>query len=115
MRPPANGSTEMAAGKLRIRAISSAAARSGLMTMSSPISRLSMSASRRYSGFRTRAMVCCAPTLLAIRLHTRFVSSTPVTAMTRSASRAPASISTLMDAPLPWMHMASSVLSARLR
>ena len=27
----------------------------------------------------------------------------------------PASISTLMDAPLPWMHMASSVLSARLR
>ena len=43
------------------------------------------------------------------------VSSAPVTAMTRSAVRAPASIRTLMDAPLPWTHMTSSVLSARDR
>ena len=57
MRPPAKGSTEMAAGKLRMRAISCAAARSGLMTMSSPISRFRMSASCRYSVLRTRATV----------------------------------------------------------
>ena len=115
MRPPANGSTEMAAGKLRIRAISCAAARSGLMTISSPISRLRMSASRRYSVLRTRAMVWRAPRLFAIRQQTILVSSTPVTAMTRSAERTPASISTLMDAPLPWIHMTSSVLSALVR
>ena len=47
MRPRAKGSTEKAAGKLRIRAISRAAARSGLMTISNPISSLSISASRR--------------------------------------------------------------------
>ena len=43
------------------------------------------------------------------------VSSTPVTAMTRSAERTPASIRTLMDAPLPWTHITSIVLSARDR
>lgn len=53
MRPPAKGSTEKAAGKLRIRAISWAAPRSGLISISRPISRFSIPASRRYSGFRT--------------------------------------------------------------
>ena len=38
---------EEAEGKLRMRAISRAAARSGLMTMSIPISRFSRAASRR--------------------------------------------------------------------
>ena len=115
MRPPAKGSTEKAAGKLRIRAISRAAPRSGLMSISRPISRFSIPASRRYSGFRTRAMVCCAPSFLAIRQHTRFVSSRLVTAMTRSAPRTPAASSTLMLAPLPSTHITSRVLSARCR
>ena len=95
-----------------IRLISRAAARSGLMTMSKPISRLSIPASRRYSGLRTRAMVCLAPSFLAIRQQTRLVSSMPVTAITRSAVRTPADTSTLMLAPLPCTHITSSVLSA---
>ena len=114
IRPRANGSTLSAAGKLRMRAISFAALRSGLMTMSSPISCLSSCASRRYSGLRTRAIVCFAPSFFAIRQLTRFVSSRFVTETTRSAVRAPASASTLMLAPLPSSHITSSVLSARL-
>ena len=112
MRPRANGSTEKAEGVDTMRAISCAAAKSGLMTMSRPISFFSISASRRYSGLRTRAMVWPAPSFLAMKQQSRFVSSRLVTAMTRSAACAPASFSTRMEAPLPSMHMTSSAFSA---
>ena len=88
--PRAKLSTLNAAGTRRIRAISCAAAYSGLMVMSSPISRRSTAASRKYSGLRTRATVRFAPSFFAIRQQMRLTSSFSVTAMTRSASRTPA-------------------------
>ena len=110
--PRAKLSTLNAAGTRRMRAISCAAAYSGLMIMSRPISRRRIGASRKYSGLRTRATVCLAPSFFAINEQTRFTSSSAVAAMTRSASRTPARSSTLAHAPLPSTHMASSVASA---
>ena len=83
--PRAKLSTLNAAGTRRMRAISCAAAYSGLMIMSRPISRRRIGASRKYSGLRTRATVCLAPSFFAINEQTRFTSSSAVAAMTRSA------------------------------
>ena len=83
--PLAKVSILMAEGNRRTRAISVAQASSGLMAMLSPRSSLMRFSSSTYMGLRTRAMVCRAPSFLPMRQHSRFSSSAPVQAMTRSA------------------------------
>ena len=107
--PFTNVSTFMAMGKRRTLAISAAASCSGFMTMSSPISFLSVTRSAEYSGSLTLAMVCFAPSLFAVRQQSIFISSDWVVAIIRSASSTPAEISTLVLRQLPFMHIISSL------
>ena len=60
-----------------------------------------------------RAMEYFAPSCFAARQQTMFSSSLPVTAMMMSAFSMPDSISVRTLAPLPRMHITSSVSLAR--
>ncbi len=105
----AKKSTFIAEGKRRIRAISWAAASSGLIDMLRPNSSRMKFKSRTYSGSRTRAMVCLAPNFLAIKQQIMLISSKEVTAINRSALGTPASICTLLLTPFPSMQKTSWV------
>ena len=99
--PRAKSSTREADGKRRMRAISSAAAFSGLMNMERPRSFFNSKRWSAYSGLRMRAMVCLAPSLYAERQARRFSSSEPVTAIKRSQLSISTDFSTAKDAPFP--------------
>ena len=101
-----------AEGKRRIREISTAVSFSGLMSRSMPMPIFSIPWAAVYSKLRTRAMVYLAPRRLPVRQQTIFTSSRLVTAMSRSAVSAPASFRAVREAPLPLMHMTSSVSEA---
>ena len=101
-----------AEGKRSSRASSTAVARSGLMSRSMPMSRLKALTSTVYSTLRTRATVKLVPRCLALRQQTILTSSMLVAAMSTSACSAPASLRTLMEAPLPLTHMTSKASSA---
>ena len=81
----------MAEGKRRIREISAAAAISGFTDRESPSSSRMSKVVFMYSGPRTRAMVCLAPSFFASRQQMMFTSSREVTAIIRSAAATPAS------------------------
>ena len=84
-------STFMAEGKRRMREISAAAAISGFTERERPSSSRMKRVDLMYSGPRTRAMVCLAPSFLASRQQMMFTSSREVTAIIRSAVLTPAS------------------------
>ena len=52
-------------------------------------------------------MVWAAPRRFAVRLHTMFISSLDVAAISRSVSLTPASMSVFVLAPLPLMYLTS--------
>ena len=108
----------MAPGVVRRRAISSAAASSGLITISRPKSSLIRSSSLAYCGSRIRAAVRLAPNFLAVKQQSILTSSLPVTVITKSASLHPASNKVLVLKALPLIGMTSnsfSTLSITLR
>ena len=94
MRPLAKVPTPMADGKRISRETTRAVDSSGLMTMDRPSSSRIKPTSETYSGSRTRAMVWQPDARLAIRQESRLISSCVVTAISRSVSRTPASLST---------------------
>ena len=108
--PFAKVSILMAEGNFNTRAISIAAASSGLMTMESPISSLIKLISLLYTGLRTLAMVWHPPAFFAIKQHKRFSSSELVTAINKSACSMPASICMEYPAPFPTTPIMSNVL-----
>ena len=94
-RPFAKDSTFAAEGKRSIRDISAAAACSGFSTSESPSSSFRNTICRKYSIVRTRATVFFTPSFLPVRQQSMFTESSLVTAMSRSASPTPASVSTV--------------------
>ena len=102
VRPLAKVSLRRKPGYFSSRSISVAAWFSGLMSMDRPkVSRI-LKICSVYSGFRTRAMVWSFWFMAwAVVQQSRFTSSAPVAAMSRSASFTPACRSTSMDAQLP--------------
>ena len=90
-----------------MRAISRAAASCGLIIIESPSSSLIYAISSLYTGLLTRAIVLHPPDFFAIRQHSRFSSSEPVTATIKSASSTPASDCTWKLAPFPTIPSAS--------
>ena len=100
-RPPANVSVLMADGVRSVRAISAAQFSSGLTDRLRPRSSEMRFSSSSYSGLRTRAIVCRAPSFFATRQQSRFSSSDAVTAISRSALSTPASSCVADIAPLP--------------
>ena len=111
-RPLAKGSICNADGKRSRREISWAAADSGVTAILSPSSSFKRLICAKYSGLRTRAMVCLAPSFFPMRQHSIFTSSAEVAAMSKSASGTPASFCSAALHPLPSTQMISIVLPA---
>ena len=111
-RPRQKVSRLAAGGKRSRRAISAAAAFSGLMTRSMPRASFSRESSIAYSTLRTRAIVYLAPSRLAVRQQTMLTSSILVAAISTSAASTPDSLRAEMDAPLPLTHMTSRASEA---
>ena len=93
-RPLEKDSSFMAAGNRSTRAISRAAAFSGLMDMDNPRSSRMKRSWVSYSGLRIRAMVCCTPSFLATRQARMLISSLEVVAISRWALSTSASFCT---------------------
>ena len=92
-RPFPKVSIFIAEGKRKTLAISSAAANSGLIIISSPSSSFRYGMSALYSGLVTRAITRHLPVFLAIIQQSRLSSSESVTAISKSAESIPASTS----------------------
>ena len=90
-----------AEGKRSILYISRATANSGFMVSERFISPCISDISSEYSGFLTLATVLSVPSFLAAAQQRMFISSSEVTAISRSALSAPALRSTAIFAPLP--------------
>ena len=93
-RPLEKDSSFMAAGNRSTRAISRAAAFSGLMAMERPSSSRMKRSCVSYSGLRIRAMVCRTPSFFATRHAKIFSSSLETVAISRSARPTSASFCT---------------------